>query len=67
MLRNWIIGAVKYKFIVGFKNSLNITSKLSWLLSESQGPLSYGGRVEHKMIFPQTVKLFPLGMSLLQH
>ena len=32
-------------------------SKFSWILSDSEGPLSYGGRAYLKRIFPQKGKI----------
>ena len=64
MLKNWTIGSVKLKFIVGFKGLLKITLIFSWLLSELEGLLSFGGRADIKRIFPQKLKSYPLGIQV---
>jgi hypothetical protein len=67
MLKNWTIGSVKLKFIVGLKSLLKMLLKFSWLLSDLEGLLSFGGRADLKRILPQKEKSFPLGMSSLHH
>jgi hypothetical protein len=67
MLKNWTIGSVKLKFVVGFKSLLKMMLKFSWLLFDLEGLLSFGGRADFKRILPQKAKSFPLGMSSLQH
>jgi hypothetical protein len=63
MLKNWTIGSNKLNFIVGFKSLLKMLLKFSWLLSDLEGLLSFGGRTDLKRILPQKAKSFPLGMS----
>jgi hypothetical protein len=41
--------------------------KFSWLLSDLEGLLSFGGRADLERILPQKAKSFPLGMSSFQH
>jgi hypothetical protein len=67
MLKNWTIGSVKLKFIVGFKSLLKMLLKFSWLLFDLEGLLSFGGREDLKRILPQKEKSFLLGMSSFQH
>jgi hypothetical protein len=67
MLKNWTSGSVKLKFIVGFNNLLKMMLKFSWLLSDLEGLLSFGGREDLKRILPQKEKSFPLGTNSFQH
>ena len=62
ILDNWI-----HQIEILLYDLLKITLRFSWLLSNLEGLLSYGGTEDLRRILTQKEKSSPLGMSSLQH